>query len=238
MKRRIRAFARAFVHFTKFLFLLTIILGLGGSFLHDIIDSPTQMGPGLGLIALLVVCALGEHSWRKFLPRYYFRYGILVLKRDFPIFPAENMPTNLASLPRTSKSKGLLPQIDIQPLNDFEYGLWANAIESRDRLFRRRMANYSPLTHAFLALDRDNNTLKLRVYLNWFTLPFLAIWFGAASFIPASHLLFKTGLIVIGALVVIKLLSDEKEQYLRIWDAVRRYTYGEYDIGAVERNIT
>ena len=235
-KRRLWAFARAFIHFAKFLFYLFIFLLVGFSLLENISKSPTLFSES-SFFALLMLLILVEYVARKLLPRYYFKFGLPILRRDYSVFSMENMSANFVSLPRKVNKKELLPQIDIYPLSDYEYGLWATSQPSKDKPFWKRGRKYNPLARGYLVLDREKYLLKLRVYVNWFTIPFLFLWFGGFIRSLSTNFLFGLFLIVFGVFVFTQLYQNEIIQYLKVWDAVQRHISGEYGIEQLEREF-
>ena len=135
-------------------FFSIIVLGMVLSFFLDSNGSFVRFNSGAILLGMVFASAIIEFSLRKFIPRYYFKYGIPILRREFSLFAIKNNITSLEATPEILKSNKLTPQIEIKYLNEMEYGLWANAVQSRDRLFRKRMANYNPITRGYLAVCR------------------------------------------------------------------------------------
>ena len=236
-RKMLWAFAKAFVHFAKILLVIAIFLLVGFSLLESISKSPTLISES-SLFALLILLILVEYTTRKLFPRYYFKFGLPILRRDYSVFSMESARVDFVSLPSKVNAQELLPQIDIHPLSGYEYGLWATSMPSKDKPFWKRGRRYNPLSRGYLVLDRKKHLLKLRVYVNWFTISFLLLWFGAAFHALRTNLLFGIFFVPFGVYIFAQLYQNERIQYLKIWDAVQRYIYGEYDIEQIEREFS
>jgi len=236
-RERLWVFAKAFVHFVKYLLAISIFLLVGFSLLENISNYPTLISES-SLFALLMLLILVEYATRKLFPRYYFKFGLPILRREYSVFSMENVLVGFVSLPSKVNAQELLPQIDIHPLSEYEYGLWATTTPSKDMPRLRRGRRYNPLARGYLVLDREKNLLKLRVYVNWFTILFLPLWFWGAFHALSTNSLFGIFFIAIGGYIFAQLYQNEIIQYLKVWDAVQRYIYGEYDIEQIERELS
>lgn len=227
MKQKIWAYTKAVFRLAQFIFLLLLIIAFMASTIANLLDPTSQEAPVMTIFALMFATGIMEVGVRRFWPDLYYRIGIPVVSRNYSIDFVEYMPTNFANISGTVKAEGILPQVVIKQLSKFEYGLWANETAgNRGRL--RRRSRYNPLTRGYICLDRENMRLKMRAYLNWTTIPFLFIWFGFAIFAPG--LILKMVFTILGIVISGQLFRGEVQQYLKAWDAVRRYVYGEIEV--------
>ena len=235
MKKRVWALAGRVGAIVRTLLGIVIALVVGVPLVGRILKSDTPLDPVLTIVGIVVVFGLVEHSWRGFFPRTYFKFGIPLLRRAYSVFQAESLAANFAALPNSLSSMGKLPRIDVLPLSDVEYGLWASEVESQSWPSKGKMTTYNPLTRGFLVLDKDKNSLKLSTYLNWSTLPLLIIWFGFFLYVPLFCFVARFAFMGFGVYIIAKLFEGETKQYLRLWEAVKRYSYGQYDMGEIKR---
>ena len=125
----------------------------------------------IGFVSFIVLAIL-EMFLRKLFPLAYFRYGIPVIRRNTP-FSSPSKPFQLEEFQFEPVDRR--PYIDVQRLNESEYGLWPSKYKRRSRT---RLSNYGPLTHGYINFDEQNNRLRFLIYLNWYVFLFLLLWVG------------------------------------------------------------
>jgi hypothetical protein len=166
----------------------------------------------IGFVSFFVLAIL-EMLIRKLFPLVYFRYGIPIIGYNTPFFSsAKPLPLEEFQFEAVESR----PYIEIQRLNECEYGLWPAKFKFRPRT---RLSNYGPLTRGYINFDKPNNRLRFLVYFNWYALLFLLMWFGIAIIMPPW--LIKIILVAGGAFVVFTLYRREQERYFEIWHQVR-----------------
>jgi hypothetical protein len=177
MRRKTRLFAKAGIHFAKFLFLLFLLLALGSAALQEVSVSLSEGSlPVFSIFFLIASISLLEYGIHKSLPRYYFRIGIPVMRRECTIDFAKGLPPDFARISGKVKPTGFLPQVEIKQITPVEYGLWANAMQSGKHGWPRRRRRYHPLTRGYIYLDKENIKLKMCVYLNWGAMALMLFW--------------------------------------------------------------
>jgi hypothetical protein len=221
----IGGYTKAFFRLAMFLLTLFVIVALFASTITDLLNPTSQEPPLTTMFALLVATALMEFSIRRFWPRLYYRIGIPVLIRNYSINLVESLPTDFGHISGTIKAEGMWPQIVFIQLSKLEYGLWANKTAGKSQ---GRKSSYNPLTRGYISLDKEKLQLKMRVHLNWTSLPFIIFWFGVVFLGPSlgAKLIFGP----IGLLIFSLLSYGEVQQYLKGWYVVKKYACGEIKV--------
>lgn len=160
-----------------------------------------------------IVVAILEMLLRRFLPLYYFRYGIPIIWRNIPLHSNQIRPLQLQGLDDQVNSPEDKRYIKLQVLDKFEYGLWVSNLKQPSRLHSYEL---SVLTKGFIKFDKQTDLLKLRVYLNWFAIFFTFLWPGLILLIFPG--IMKIVFVILGALVIFIFYHREQEQYFKIWD--------------------
>jgi len=225
-KHKLWEYSKVFFRFAHFLLTLFVFAALFISTITTFLDPASQIDPFSTIFALIVVTSLMEAGVHRFWPRLYYRIGIPVLIKKYSIDFVENLPSDFGNISGSVKANGMLPQVVFKQLSRFEYGLWANKTAGNQGRLARK-SRYNPVTRGYICLDIENMKLKIQVYLNWTTIPFF-LWFGIVILEPG--LIIKPIIVVLGIMIFIQLFRGEIQQYMKAWDVVIRYTYGEIGI--------
>ena len=97
--KRIWALGKILLFGALFLILLAIALNTILSLFFDFSGPSVRFNTGPSLLGILIALAVAEFLLRKFAPRYYFRYGIPILRREYSLFAVKDKITRLESLP-------------------------------------------------------------------------------------------------------------------------------------------
>ncbi len=159
-----------------------------------------------------VVFAVLEMVFRRFLPLFYFRYGIPVIRRNTPLLAKQIKPGQLEGVDDQVNSLEDKDQIRLQVLNEFEYGLWVSRLKRSSKLY---LYDRGLVTRGYIKFDKQTNLLKLRVHLNWFAILFVFMWIGLIMLMVPGIL--KIVFVTFGVIIIFVFYHREQKQYFKIW---------------------
>ncbi len=194
-------------------------------------DSPDAL---IWLAYLFIGVALLEVAFQRFLPVYYYRYGLPLHRRKFDLSRATAVKPCLRALKKQFGGENEL-HITFVQIGDGEFAYWPGIYKGKEGALgggamggtlwggKRRFPSFS---HGLLKIDKSRNALVATAYLNWIIPPFFLLWFAFAYVFPPTAA-FKIAVFGLGILGLAFIYAREKIWHKRIWDAAEGCLFGK-----------